>query len=67
MPVWGYLVVRSKGGVYTAPSNGQQYPILEVLNRVGQQGGELVLALPEGPGAIDFVFKFPAHAPQEVF
>jgi hypothetical protein len=65
MEQWGYAVVQSQGGQVQTPTGA--ITVLQMLNLVGQRGGELVTVVPTGSGLLEWIFKFAAQAPQEMF
>jgi hypothetical protein len=65
MQQWGYAVVLTQGGVTQTPNGPMNVP--QMLNFVGQRGGELVTAILAGPGQLEWIFKFAAEAPQNMF
>jgi hypothetical protein len=49
MEQWGYAVVQSQGGQVQTPTGA--ITVLQMLNLVGQRGGELVTVVPTGSGS----------------
>ena len=41
--------------------------VAQMLNLVGQKGRELVAVVPSGSGILEWIFKFVAQVPQEIF
>ena len=64
MQQWGYAVVQSQGGLVQAP--GGTVSVGQMLNSVGQRGGELVTVIPAGGGLLEWIFKFAATAPEQL-
>jgi hypothetical protein len=64
MQQWGYSVVQSQGGQVQSP-NGT-ITVLQMLNLVGQKGGELVTVVPAGSGLLEWIFKFSVQVPEQL-
>ena len=62
MQTWGYTIVQSQGGQAQTPSGSM--PVLQMLNLVGQKGGELVAVVPAGGVLLEWIFKFPTATPE---
>lgn len=65
MQQWGYSIVQSNGG--QVPTSGGSISVGQMLNLVGQKGGELVTVLSIGAGQYEWIFKFPSQTPQQLF
>jgi hypothetical protein len=65
MPQWGYAIVQTQGGQAQTPNGAVS--VLQMLNLVGQRGGELVTVVPAGSGLLEWVFKFAGQPPQQLF
>jgi hypothetical protein len=61
MAQWGYVVVQSQGGTVQTPDGSTT--VQQMLNAVGQRGGELVTVVQADAGLLEWVFKFQAQAP----
>jgi hypothetical protein len=62
MPTWGYTIVQSQGGQAQTPAGPMV--VLQMLDLVGQKGGELVTVVPAGAGLLEWIFKFPTQVPE---
>jgi hypothetical protein len=62
---WGYSIVQSNGGQVQVPTG--TISVAQMLNYAGSKGGELVAVVPAGEGVFEWVLKFPAQAPAQLF
>lgn len=62
---WSYTIVASQGGQVQTPNGSIN--VVQMLNLVGQKGGELVTVVPAGAGIFEWIFKFSSQAPQQLF
>ncbi len=64
MQTWGYSIIQSQGGLAQTSAGPMQ--VGQMLNLVGQKGGELVAVVPTGNNVFEWIFKFPMQAPQSI-
>ena len=62
---FGYSIVQSNGGQVQGPSGTMS--VVQMLNYAGSKGGEFVAVVPAGQGMFEWVIKFPAQAPAQLF
>ena len=62
---WIYSIIQSTNGQVQTP--GGVITIVQMLGFAGQHRGELCAVVPASPGVLEWIFKFSAAPPANMF